>query len=184
MRFLSSQARWLRLPALLTTCAAGALVFVGVLRAADPPPGANEAASAVQSAQVPAGQAPAVQARPALLIDRARARPTPPGATVAAVYLRIHNAGTAEDRLLRLSTPVADRVQVHETQHEQSMVRMREVAFVDVPANASVEATPGGLHIMLLGLTRPLQNGDRFPLTLVFAHSGTLVANVSVRTDP
>ena len=46
---------------------------------------------------------------------------------MAAVYLRIHNAGTAEDRLLRLSTPVADRVQVHETQHEQSMVRMREV---------------------------------------------------------
>lgn len=180
MRFLSSQARGVRRSALLTACAAGTLVFVGALRAADPPPAADTAASAAASAaHVPAGTA-----KPELLIDRARARPTPPGATVAAVYLRIHNAGTAEDRLLRLSTPVADRVQVHETQHEQSLVRMREVAFLDVPANASVEAAPGGLHIMLLGLTRPLQNGDRFPLTLVFAHSGTLVANVSVRTDP
>lgn len=120
---------------------------------------------------------------PALLIEHARARPTPPGVNVAAVYLRIVNAGGA-DRLLRLSAPVAEQVQLHETRSEQGVMSMRQLPFLDIPANGSIDAAPGGLHIMLRGLKAPLRNGDRFTLTLVFGEAGTLTANVSVRADP
>lgn len=120
---------------------------------------------------------------PSLLIEHARARPTPPGAHVAAIYLRIVNAGGA-DRLLRLSTPVAQKAQIHETRREQGMMSMRQLPFLDIPAHGSVDVAPGGVHIMLLGLKAPLRNGDHFPLTLVFGSAGTLTTEVNVRIDP
>ena len=124
-----------------------------------------------------------VTARPALLIEHARARPTPPGSTVAAVYLRIVNAGAA-DRLLRLSSPVAEQVKLHESSQRAGVMHMRQLPFLDVPAHGSVEAVPGAVHVMLTGLKAPLVNGDHFTLTLVFGVAGTLTTNVSVRADP
>ena len=120
---------------------------------------------------------------PSLLIEHARARPTPPGAHVAAVYLRIVNAGGA-DRLLRLSTPVAQQAQIHETRREQGMMSMRQLPFLDIPAHGTVDVAPGAVHIMLQGLKAPLRNGDHFTLTLVFGSAGTLTTEVNVRVDP
>jgi copper(I)-binding protein len=43
-----------------------------------------------------------------------------------------------------------------------------------------VTLKPGGYHIMLMGLTQPLQPGQSFPLTLDFAKSGRREVNVTV----
>lgn len=102
---------------------------------------------------------------------------------MAAVYLRIVNAGGA-DRLLRLSTPVAQQAQIHETRREQGMVSMRQLPFLEIPAHSSVEIAPGAVHIMLQGLKAPLRNGDHFTMTLVFGSAGTLATEVTVRVDP
>lgn len=118
-----------------------------------------------------------------LVIGRVWARPSPPGVSVAAVYLDIANQGAASDRLLRITTSVANTVQLHETSEEHGMMRMRQLPFIDVPAGGTVKAAPGALHIMLLGLKKPLLNGDTFPLTLVFANAGELNVQVRVRTD-
>ena len=50
-----------------------------------------------------------------------------------------------------------------------------------LPAGATVQIKPGGLHIMLLGLKRALAPGESFPLVLVFAAAGTVTVPVSVR---
>ncbi len=118
-----------------------------------------------------------------LVIGHVWARPSPPGVSVAAVYMDIANQGSADDRLLRLTSVVANTVQLHETHDEHGMMSMRQLPFVDVPAGSAVKAAPGALHIMLLGLKKPLLNGDTFPLTLVFANAGELNVQVRVRTD-
>ena len=65
--------------------------------------------------------------------------------------------------------------------HEGGMMRMREVARVDVPAHGRVELVPGGLHAMIVDPKAPLRPGERFPLTLTFARAGAIDVEVDVK---
>jgi hypothetical protein len=50
-----------------------------------------------------------------------------------------------------------------------------------VPAGGQVELKPGGYHVMLIGLTRDLNVGDKFPVTLEFASGAKLQVEAEVR---
>jgi periplasmic copper chaperone A len=115
-----------------------------------------------------------------LIITEARARPTPPGISVGAVYFSITNAGSKADRLLSVSTPVASRVELHESRNMHGVVEMREMTSVECPPGATVRATPGGLHVMLLGLAAPLAVGTEFNVSLQFRDAGVLTLKVPV----
>jgi copper(I)-binding protein len=115
-----------------------------------------------------------------LIITEARARPTPPGISVGAVYFSITNAGSKADRLLSVSTPVAGRVELHESRNMHGVVEMREVTSVECPPGATVRATPGGLHVMLLGLAAPLAAGTELSVSLQFRDAGVLTLKVPV----
>jgi copper(I)-binding protein len=115
-----------------------------------------------------------------LIVTEARARPTPPGVSVGAVYFSITNAGSKADRLLSVSTPVANRVELHESRNMRGLVEMREVTSVECPPGATVRATPGGLHVMLLGLAAPLAAGTELSVSLQFRDAGVLTIEVPV----
>jgi copper(I)-binding protein len=115
-----------------------------------------------------------------LIITEARARPTPPGISVGVVYFSITNAGSKADHLLSVSTPVASRVELHESRNMHGVVEMREVTSVECPPGATVRATPGGLHVMLLGLAAPLAAGTEINLSLQFRDAGILTLKVPV----
>ena len=123
----------------------------------------------------------AVAAAAGLKVESAWARATPPGASVAAVYLRIDNTGGPADRLLTLRSPIAASAEVHRTSVEDGMARMRMVSMLHVGANETVEFKPGGLHIMLFGLKQPLVAGQTFELELVFEVVGPRRITVTVR---
>jgi copper(I)-binding protein len=57
---------------------------------------------------------------------------------------------------------------------------MRPLAAMDIPAGQTATPGPGGMHIMLLGLTRPLREGESFPLTLSFEHAGPRQVTVAI----
>lgn len=109
------------------------------------------------------------------------ARATPQGAKVAAGYLEIRNNGKEADRLLSASTPVAKRVEMHITQRDGEVVKMREVKSLDIPAGGTRKLEPGGTHLMLIELAQPLKQGERFRLRLRFERAGDLEADVEVR---
>jgi hypothetical protein len=126
----------------------------------------------------------AVQAQAGnLTVAGAWSRPTPPGATVAAVYFSVANTGTKADRLLALSTPIAGKVELHESRTVRGVNEMHAVAALDCPPGASVAARPNGVHAMLFGLTKPLIAGTTFSLSLQFRDAGTLSVPVAVRAD-
>ena len=108
-------------------------------------------------------------------------RATPPGAKVAAGYLEIRNSGKKPDRLIGASTPLARKVEMHITGHHDGVARMREVPVFEVPAGQRVEMRPGGSHLMLVDLVRPLAKGERIPLTLRFEAAGELVVELEVQ---
>jgi copper(I)-binding protein len=118
-----------------------------------------------------------------LTVTGAWARPTPPGATMGAVYFRLHNGSGKSDRLLRLSTPVAADASVHRTEIVEDIARMREVSVLHVAPGEKVEFAPGGLHVMLMGLKRPLKEGQVFELELLFEVAGRVTVRVTARRN-
>ncbi len=115
-----------------------------------------------------------------LSIGHPYARATAPGQPTGGAYLNISNAGAAGDKLVSASADVSKSVELHEMKMEGTVMRMREVTAVDVPAGKAVELKPGGLHIMLMGLKAPLKEGEKFPLKLKFEKAGEVTVTVNV----
>lgn len=116
-------------------------------------------------------------ARGDIRVEHPFAPPTPGELRTGAVYLRaLLNTGTGADRLLSARTPRAERVEIHRsTLDAQQVMRMRPIDALALPAGARLSLQPGAdVHLMLLGLTAPLQPGERFPLTLRFERAGEL----------
>ena len=113
------------------------------------------------------------------------ATPTPAGATSGAAYVvTLENTGKQPDRLLRVSTPVAQRAEIHTMAVDAGgVMRMREVPEIALAPGVPVKMRPGaGVHFMLIGLKQPLKEGDSFPLTLEFERGGKTVVKVVVQT--
>jgi copper(I)-binding protein len=107
-------------------------------------------------------------------------RATPPGASVGVAYFEIVNSGAA-DALTGIESPVAERVEMHSVSMNGAVMQMRPVASVQVPAGARISFKPGGLHAMLIDLKQPLQQDQRFALTLLFEHAGRVRVEVLVQ---
>jgi copper(I)-binding protein len=102
-----------------------------------------------------------------------------------AAYFELVNGGTEADRLIGASAAIAGAVELHVTSIDaQGVATMRPVQAVDLPAGGRARLSPGGLHLMLLGLTQPLEEGQSFPLTLTFEHAGAATVDVEVERQP
>lgn len=108
-------------------------------------------------------------------------RATPPGASVAAGYLEIRNGAREPDRLVGAATPLAERVELHVLVREGSVVRMRQVKNLDIPARERLVLAPRGSHLMLVNIKRPFAAGERIPITLRFEKSGALEVELEVQ---
>lgn len=93
----------------------------------------------------------------------------------------LHNPCTADTTVTAASSPDFEEVQVHETRHEDGMMRMREVETLAVPAGESAELAPGGLHLMLMRPLRSLEAGDRVEVTFTLDDGTTVDAGLEVR---
>jgi copper(I)-binding protein len=71
-------------------------------------------------------------------------------------------------RLVGASSPVAGVVEIHEMSMEDNVMKMRPINGLDLPPGRSVELKPGGYHVMLMDLKRPLKAGERVPVELRF----------------
>jgi len=100
-----------------------------------------------------------------------------------AAYMTIATTGTTGDRLVTAASPVADRVELHTHIMDGNVMRMRQVPAIEVKPGETATLKPGGLHVMLLGLKKPLTEGLAFPLTLTFEKAGRIEVEVNVQKD-
>jgi copper(I)-binding protein len=128
------------------------------------------------------GGATLAQTPPAnpIVADQPWARATPPGAKTGAAYMTLANNGTAADRLLGATTPLADKVEFHKETEENGVSRMREVPSIEVQPGAKVTFKPGEMHMMMVGLRQPLKEGQTLPLTLQFEKAGSIPVTASI----
>lgn len=107
-------------------------------------------------------------------------RATPPGAKVAGAFMSIENLGKEADRLVRITSPAAVTVQIHEMAMDGGVMKMHAVKGIDLKPGATVELRPGGYHVMLEDLKQPLQQGEQIPLLLTFEKAGVMEVKVKV----
>lgn len=111
------------------------------------------------------------------------ARATAKGQETSAAYLVIRGQGTA-DRLVAAAVPasVAAMTQLHKTvMGPDGKMTMKHVMSIAVPANGAVALEPGGFHVMLMKLRKPLAAGSSIRLTLTFAKAGKQTVRATVR---
>jgi uncharacterized protein YcnI/copper(I)-binding protein len=119
-----------------------------------------------QSAEIKAGD---------LVISVPTIKATPPNAPVSGGYLVIRNDGKEADRIVSGSADFAGKVEIHEMVMDGDVMKMRPVEEgLEIPAGASVELAPGGMHVMFMGLKEQMKPGEKRKATLVFEKAGAV----------
>jgi hypothetical protein len=121
----------------------------------------------------------AAAAPPPITVRGAWTRPAAAGMN-AAGYLTIINRGVRPDRLISAASPLAARVSLHQSRQVGSVMIMAPVPFLAIPPGGRAVLAPGGYHLMLEHLARPLRQGDRAVVTLTFERAGPLRVRLAV----
>lgn len=118
-----------------------------------------------------------------LQIDAPWSRALPPNAPAGAAYFTVKNNSRTEDRLIGVATPSATKTELHTSIRMDEIIRMQKIDSLAIPAGTEVKLAPGGHHVMLFNLKKPLAAGGRFPLILEFEKAGKVEIEVEVLSD-
>ncbi len=108
-------------------------------------------------------------------------RGTVAGQTATGAFMDITSKSDAA--LIGATSLVAGIVEVHEMTMDGGVMRMRAVNKVDLPAGKTVQLKPGGYHVMLMDLKRPLKKGETVPLTLKIEGKNRKIETVEVKVE-
>lgn len=99
----------------------------------------------------------------------------------SAVYLTIQNSGSQSDRLVSATSQVAQSVEIHQSLVQNNVASMLKLDTLALPAKSTIQFQPGGYHLMLIGVNRALNPGDKISLSLQFEKSAPIQIGVAVR---
>lgn len=114
-------------------------------------------------------------------VEKPWVRGTVQGQTSSGAFMELKSKDGAA--VVGVESPVAGVVEIHEMRMDGNVMRMRAVSRIDLPAGKTVELKPGGYHVMLMGLKRPLKKGDVVPLKLRVEGKDKTVKTVDVRAE-
>ncbi|MDT0156472.1 copper chaperone PCu(A)C [Microbacterium sp. ARD32] len=149
------------IPRVLVLAAAALLLLTGCSPSAD-----SSAPEASAESAVTAGQA--------VTIEDAWVKAAPEGMTAA--FGILSNPTDRDVTIVSAQTDAAEGTQLHETVADDSgAMVMKEVdGGFTIPAHGSFELAPGANHLMLMGLTAPVEAGAEVPFTLTFSDHSTM----------
>jgi hypothetical protein len=154
-----------------------------VIQTAMSKPAAAQASSPGIDPIVTAGHSDAAHAHAGdIMIEGFWARAMLPNQPVAGGFLTLTNAGDSDDRIIKAVSPRAGRMELHEMLMEGEVMKMREVnGGIAIPAGATVELKPGGLHLMFFDIAERFEEGQTVPVTLTFEKAGEVTLDLPVK---
>ena len=129
-------------------------------------------------------------AAPGIIVSAPWLRATPRGAPVAGGYATITNKGTAPDRLVGASLPIASSGEVHQMSMDHGVMHMARLdKGLEIAPGATVTLTPGGYHLMFQKPTVQLKQGESLKGSLTFEKAGAIpvtfaVAGMAAKSAP
>ena len=125
-----------------------------------------------------------VKADEILSIDDAWVAEAPPVAPVMGGYMKIENVTNKRISITSASCPDFEKVEIHEMSMSGSMMKMRQIEKLDVPANGKVELKPGGYHLMLIKPKQSFKKGDTLTVTLYTTDGQSQAIKMEVKERP
>ena len=125
------------------------------------------------------GAALALPAAAQVVVSGAWVRGTVAGQSVTGAFLKM--TSPTDTALVAVASPIAKIVEIHEMKLDGGMMTMNAVDRLPLPAGKPVELSPGGYHVMLFALTKPVKEGDVVPLTLTFEDKAGRQSTVEVK---
>ncbi len=114
-------------------------------------------------------------------VESAYIRAVPPGQMNSAAFMQLKNDGTDEISLVAAKSQVAKNVELHTHIHDNGVMRMRQINEISLPVGEAIMLQPGGMHIMLIGLTQNLSAGENIKLSLEFSDGSKQALEVPVQ---
>ncbi len=122
-----------------------------------------------------------VQAASVIEVGQAWSRMTAPSVPMGAIFVELKNSGDEDDVLVAATTARSPQAELHTTAMDNGVMRMREVAGgIALPKGQTVSLKPGGYHVMLMRLPKPLVLNDEYQVTLRFKNAPSQTVNVKV----
>lgn len=114
-------------------------------------------------------------------VENPLARAVPPGQPNSASFMTLVNTSDTDHSVKSAASPVAATVELHTHTNNNGVMAMRQVPQIDIPAKGSTELKPGGLHIMLIGLTQDLKAGEKAAITLTFEDGSATTVDAPIQ---
>jgi periplasmic copper chaperone A len=116
-----------------------------------------------------------------IFVSNAWVQAMPPSQTTTAAYMVIVNNSSREAVIVSASSDIAGATEIHQMSDMNGMMNMAMVSKIHIPALGKVALKPGGFHIMLINLKKPVNKGDIVPITLHFQDGGSIMVKADVR---
>jgi copper(I)-binding protein len=116
-----------------------------------------------------------------IAVSNAWVQAMPPIQKTTAAYMVITNNSQKQVVLVSASSDIAGAAEIHQMSDMDGMMKMAKMTDVHIPAQGHVTFKPGGFHIMLINLKKPVNKGDTVLITLHFQDGSSIIANADVR---
>ena len=110
------------------------------------------------------------------------AREVPPGAPASASFMTLTNMSDKDIKITSADSAVSKVVELHTHINDAGVMRMRQIPFIEIPAEGTTQLKPGGLHIMLIGPHEPLKQGQEVKVTLKFEDGSSKEVSMPVKS--
>jgi len=114
-------------------------------------------------------------------ISDAWSPPMPASVSVRAGYFTVSNIGKAEVILTHARSPFFEKIEIHQTNNDAGVMSMSALQSVVIPVADTLHFTPSGLHLMMMGLNRPLLDGAEIPIQIFFSNGQFVQFNMQLK---
>jgi len=116
-----------------------------------------------------------------IIVTEAWIKNLPPTVPMRAGYMKLKNVSTRSLRIIAVESDIFMHVDIHESVEKNGMMSMRPLPALPIPAGATVELAPGGIHLMMMGPKQTLKPGDQVSITLQFADDSKQTLQMTVK---
>lgn len=117
----------------------------------------------------------------AIEITNAYVREVPPTMTNSAAYMTLANETDRDVAVIDGASDASKVVELHTHDNVNGMMQMKRVPRIVIPAKGETQLKPGGLHLMLIGLKKPLKQGDNVAVSIQFDNNESVTINAPVK---
>lgn len=114
-------------------------------------------------------------------IENPYVRATPPNLPNSAAFMSIKNDSNKDISIVSGSSKIAKAVELHTHDMKNGVMKMYQVPKINIAANSKTTLKPGGLHVMFIGLKKPLKIGEDVTFTLNLSNGETKTITAPVK---